>query len=41
MGPKPKEESVEQIPEIVNEIEEINLDEPPQNLEEGQEEVPF
>jgi len=41
MGPKPKEESVEQIPEIINEIEEINLDEPPQNLEEGQEEVPF
>lgn len=41
MGPKPKEEGSEQIPEIVNEIEEINLDEPAQNLEEGQEEVPF
>jgi len=38
MGPKPKEGS-EEIPEIVNEIEEVNLENPQE--EKPQEEVPF
>jgi len=38
MGPKPKESS-EEIPEIVNEIEEVNLENPQE--EKPQEEVPF
>jgi len=44
MGPKPREEEKEQIPEIVEQIEEIDLESPqnsPEASKENQEEVPF